>query len=136
MFSLFHKEKNKRWREKSLRLGDFVYDKNKDEFICKNNARLSLVDKFEEVTKTGYVKTIHQYMAQELVCVGCPFRALCTKSKARTLDVSWKGERLKQQAKVNLESEKGKELIRMDNLITKLENKEFLSKEIEPEMAL
>ena len=32
------------------------------------------------------------------------------KSQARTLDVSWKGERLKHQARENLESEKGKEL--------------------------
>lgn len=109
-YSLFHKEKNKKWRGKSLRLGDFVYDKNKDEFICKNNMRLSLVDKFEEVTKTGYIKTIHQYRAHDGVCAGCPFRALCTKSRTRTLELSWKGERLKQQARENLESEKGKEL--------------------------
>ena len=35
---------------------------------------------------------------------------MCTKSTARTLDVSWQGEKLKQQARENLESEKGKEL--------------------------
>ena len=109
-YNSYHKEKSKKWREKILRLGDFIYDKNKDEFVCKNNARLSLSDKYEDITKTGYIRTIHQYKAQEGVCPSCPFRALCTKSKARTLDVSWKGERLKQQAKENLESEKGKEL--------------------------
>ena len=109
-YSLYHKEKSKKWREKSLRLADFIYDKNKDEFICKNNAKLSLVDKFEEATRTGYIRSIKQYRAPEGVCLSCPFRALCTKSKARTLDVSWKGERLKLQARENLESEKGKEL--------------------------
>jgi len=46
----------------------------------------------------------------EGVCINCPFRALCTKSKARTLELSWKGKILKQQARENLESEKGKEL--------------------------
>ncbi|MBI2557684.1 transposase [Candidatus Woesearchaeota archaeon] len=41
---------------------------------------------------------------------GLVYVALCTKSKARTLELSWKGELLKQQARENLESEKGKDL--------------------------
>lgn len=109
-YGLYRKEKSKKWRAEKLRFDDFVYDKEKDEFVCKNNKRLSLVDRFEEVTRTGYIRTINQYQAPEGACINCPFRALCTKSKARTLELSWKGELLKQQARENLESEKGKEL--------------------------
>ena len=109
-YGLYRKEKSKKWKAEKLRFADFVYDKGKDEFICKNNERLSLVDKFEEITRTGYIKTINKYQAPEGVCINCPFRALCTKSKARSIDVSWRGERLKQQARENLESDKGKDL--------------------------
>ena len=109
-YGLYRKEKSKKWKAEKLRFDDFIYNKEKDEFICKNNERLSLVDKFEEITRTGYIRTINKYQAPEGVCINCPFRALCTKSKARTLELSWKGELLKQQARENLESEKGKEL--------------------------
>ena len=109
-YGLYHKEKSKKWRGKKLRFEDFVYDEQNDEFTCKNNIKLSLVDKFEEVTRTGYIRSIKQYRAPEGICINCPFRALCTKSMARTIDVSWNGERLKHQARENLESEKGKEL--------------------------
>jgi transposase len=109
-YGLYRKEKSKKWKAEKLRLDDFVYDKEKDEFICKNNERLILVDKFEEITKTGYTRTVNKYQAPEGVCINCPFRALCTKSKARTLELSWKGELLKQQARENLASDKGKEL--------------------------
>lgn len=109
-YNLYHKEKSKKWRNEKLRFDDFKYSEQYDEFICKNNIKLSLVDEFEEVTKTGYIRNIKKYQAPEGICVGCPFRALCTKSAARTMDVSWEGERLKQQARENLESDKGKEL--------------------------
>ena len=109
-YGLYRKEKSKKWKAEKLRFDDFIYDKEKDEFICKNNERLSLVDKFEEITRTGYVRAINKYQAPEGVCINCPFRALCTKSRARTIELSWKGELLKQQARANLESEKGKEL--------------------------
>jgi transposase len=109
-YGTYRKEKSKKWRNEKLRLDDFLYDKQKDEFVCKSSIRLTLVDEFEEKTATGFVKHIKQYRAPEGVCIDCPFRALCTKSKARSIDVSWKGERLKQQARKNLESEKGIEL--------------------------
>ncbi len=133
-YGLYRKEKSMKWKAEKLRFDDFVYDKEKDEFICKNNEKLSLVDrlsyhqsmtggktnlekmrggrasdseracpqseiggspehfdKFEEVTRTGYVRTINKYQAPEGVCINCPFRAKCTKSRARSLDVSWRG---------------------------------------------
>lgn len=109
-YGFYRKEKSKKWKGEKLRLDDFMYDDEKDEFICKNNQRLGHVDQFEDTSKTGYVRTIDKYRVSEGVCITCPFRALCTKSNARTLELSWKGELLKQQARENLNSEKGKEL--------------------------
>ena len=62
-YGLYRKEKSKKWKAEKLRLADFIYDKEKDEFICKNNERLSLVDKFEEITRTGYIRAINKYQA-------------------------------------------------------------------------
>ena len=109
-YGTYRKEKSEKWRNEKFRLNDFLFNSHKDEFICKNDKRLSLVDEFDETTATGYVRHMKQYRAPEGVCTHCPFRALCTKSNARTLDVSWNGEKLKQQARENLESDKGKEL--------------------------
>ena len=60
--------------------------------------------------KTGYVRKIKVYKASGGFCTNCPFRARCVKGKDRYLQVSWKAEMLKQQARENLDSDKGKEL--------------------------
>ena len=64
----------------------------------------------KEVTKTGYTRKIKIYTPLKGSCKECLFRARCTKSRDRSLQVSWNAERLKQQARKNLDSEKGLEL--------------------------
>ncbi len=108
-YNTYHIEKTKKWNEK-IHLNDFTYDKQKDEFTCKNNIKLKFIQSYEEKKATGFTRNLKKYRAEEGHCTTCQFRAACTKSEARTLEVSWKGERLKQQAKMNLESEKGIEL--------------------------
>ena len=54
------------------------------------------------------------YKTQNGVCKNCPLKFKClglkNKSQTRNLEVSWKGEALRLQAKNNLNSKKGKEL--------------------------
>ncbi|GAI25674.1 unnamed protein product, partial [marine sediment metagenome] len=109
-YNTYHKEKSKSWREKRIRFSDFTYDEEKDQFTCKNDVILRCTGESEEITKTGYRRKIKTYKAEEENCLSCPFRSKCTEGKARTLQVSWNAERLKQQAQQNLDSEKGKEL--------------------------
>jgi transposase len=109
-YNTYHKEKSTSWREKKIKFEDFIYDENKDAFTCKNGVKLLLNRLQEDVTKTGYMRKIKIYTPRKGSCKGCPFRARCTKSKDRSLQVSWNAERLKQQAKKNLNSEKGLEL--------------------------
>ena len=104
------KEKSKSWREKKFRLEDFTYDKNKDQFTCKNNVKLSFLEEQERKTRTGYLQKFKLYRVPDNACMNCFYREKCTKSKTRTLQVSWNAERLKQQARENLNSDKGKEL--------------------------
>lgn len=109
-FNLYHKEKSRAWKEKKLRLDNFSYNKKKDEFSCKNNLILSFLEEKERQTKTGYKQKFKLYRAPEGACSICPFREKCTTSKTRTLQISWNAERLKKQARENLNSDKGKEL--------------------------
>jgi len=109
-FNQYHKEKSRAWREKKIRFADFVYDKEKDEFTCPKNKKLSFLEERERKTKTGFNQKSKIYQVPENACVGCRFRKKCTKSKTRSLQVSWNAERLKNVARENLNSDKGKEL--------------------------
>ena len=109
-YNTYHKEKSRSWRAKKIKFEDFTYDENKDAFTCKNDVKLLFNRQQEDVTKTGYTRKIKIYTPLKGSCKGCPFGARCTKSRDRSLQVSWNAERLKQQAKENLDSEKGLEL--------------------------
>ena len=104
-YNTYYKEKKRNWKEKN-RLEDLTYDQKKDEFICPSGIKLVLADEKTEKTKTGYKRKVSIYKTQKGDCDKCPFH----KSKAKTLQLSWKYERLKKKAKANLDSEKGIEL--------------------------
>lgn len=113
-FNTYHKEKSQKWKDKKLRLENFSYDEKKNEFTCPNNNKLHFVGDKEEVTKTGYKRKISMYQCEEGSCKYCRLKKKClskkNKNNTRTLQFSWLAERLKEQARQNLNSEKGKEL--------------------------
>ncbi len=109
-YNTYHNEKSKAWLDEKIRRNDFVYDKENDEFTCKNGNKLYFIEGHSDKTATGYVKQIKKYKAEEGSCEFCPFKDKCTKSNTRTLEINWNGERLRNIAKQNLDSEKGKEL--------------------------
>lgn len=104
-YNSYYKEKKRNWKDKN-RLEGLTYDKDKNTFTCPGGIKLKFDKEFEDVTKTGYKRKIKVYRTEKGHCDKCPFH----KSKAKTLSLSWNGERLKKQAKANLESDKGKEL--------------------------
>ncbi|MFH1209927.1 MAG: IS1182 family transposase [archaeon] len=109
-YNTYHIEKKKSWQDKKLRSNDFLYDKEKDEFTCKNNVKLVIINEFEDITKTGYIKKMRKYQASQEQCKNCPFKEKCTESEARTIHIGFEAERLKNIARKNLDSEKGKQL--------------------------
>ena len=56
---------------------EFVYDGENDIYICPNDKTLY----FTTINKEGY----RVYKCEPKDCAGCPFKAQCTKSKAKTL---------------------------------------------------
>lgn len=104
-YNTYHKEKTKKWKEKNVLIG-LEYSKKKDEFICPSGIILRFEKLRKDITKTGYKRKSKVYRTDEGDCDKCSFH----KRGGKTLQVSWKYERLKKQAKKNLESEKGIEL--------------------------
>ena len=104
-YNKYYKEKKRTWKENN-RLDGLIYNKSKDEFTCPRGINLICVDEKIEKTKTGYERKVSIYKTQKGHCDKCPFH----KSKAKTLQLSWKQERLKKEAKSNLDSVKGVEL--------------------------
>ena len=102
-YNSWYKEKSRKWQD---RLEGLNYDKEKDEFTCPGGIKIKFEKEREEVLSTGYRRTSKMYRSEEGSCTQCPFHL----SKAKTLTVSWKYERLRNQAKSNLNSEKGMEL--------------------------
>jgi len=104
-YNTYYREKRKKWKEKN-RLDGLIYDKEKDEFTCPSGIKLKFEKEYEEITKTGYKRKVKVYKSEEGHCDKCPFH----RSKNNTLSLSWESERLKKQAKTNLDSAKGIEL--------------------------
>ena len=104
-YNTYHKEKKKNWSEKN-RLALLTYEKEKDEFTCPNGIKLKFEKEKPDVAKAGYVRTVRVYRSENGHCNKCPFH----KSGTKTLSFSREYERLKEQAKSNLDSAKGIEL--------------------------
>ena len=104
-YNAYCKEKKKNWKEKN-RLEGLTYDKEKDEFTCPSGIKLKFEKEKPDITKTGFVRNIRVYRSEKGHCDKCPFH----KSGTKTLSFSWEYERLKEQAKSNLDSAKGIEL--------------------------
>ena len=104
-YNAYYREKKKNWKEKN-RLEGLTYNKEKDEFTCPSGIKLKFEKEKPDVTKTGFVRDVRVYRSEKGHCTKCPFHKLGTK----TLSFSRECERLKEQAKSNLDSAKGIDL--------------------------
>jgi transposase len=113
-YNTYHKEKSKAWLDKKIRLKDFSYDDKKNQFACPNGKKMNFFENKEYITKTGYKQIISIYKCEIGACKYCRLKKKCLSEKnvsdTRTLQLSWQAERLKLQARQNLDSEIGKKL--------------------------
>jgi transposase len=108
-YNTFHQElKNKR-KGNRFQFEDFTYHTELDEFMCPAGKRLRFSEIQKDQTKTGYEVEYRVYQADD--CSNCPLHDQCTRSKGnRTLSVNFRWQELKQLARRNLETEKGRKL--------------------------
>lgn len=82
------------------------YNKEKDCYYCPMGQPMHNIGTEKKITDNGFEQTITRYQAQR--CEGCPLRGQCHKAKAnRIIEVNHNLNRLKNQVRANLNSEKG-----------------------------
>jgi len=111
-YNTYFREHKKSWREEKLRREDFGRDEDRDVYICPAGKVLEFYGKHEKITATGYHQRLREYKAKEEDCAACALKEQCTRGRAKSIEVSLEYERLKVEARANLDSELGKELRR------------------------
>ena len=88
---------------------NFVYDAEKDEFICPAQKRLYYKHLSHKTTENGYQIERHHYECAS--CAGCSLKPQCTQAKEnRKIGISFPLLAYRKQARENLSTEEGKRL--------------------------
>ncbi|MCH3925397.1 MAG: IS1182 family transposase [Atopobiaceae bacterium] len=74
----FRECKNKKWREDEMRVANWGYDKESDEYTCPEGRTLGFLRESTRVSDLGYRSTVRTYGCAD--CSGCTRRARCSKS--------------------------------------------------------
>ena len=105
-YNTFHQEQSRKHKENRFHKDNFPYIDDQDCYICPNNKCLLFSHTEKKKTKSGYIIEQRVYECEN--CEGCPYANECKKTeKNRKIYVSGKYEKFKQQARDNLNSERG-----------------------------
>ena len=109
-YNTFHYEQKRRYKKKKpYRQENFVYDPEKDEYICPQGKRLAYVFSKRYKSKNGYVSNRRIYEGQ--TCNACPVKSECTRAAGnRRLTVGVKLQEFKKKAHDRLVSPRGMEM--------------------------
>jgi transposase len=109
-YNTFHKEASKKWRTDPVRVQNWQYNEEKDEYVCSNGRELIYLYTRTQKSKNGYVSTIRVYESRD--CQGCPYRDRCIKQTDKPeynkrININRRGNELKAKTKTNLNSDYG-----------------------------
>lgn len=74
----FRECKNKGWREDEMRVANWGYDRESDEYACPEGRTLTFIRESKRTSDLGYESTVRIYECED--CSGCTRRARCSKS--------------------------------------------------------
>lgn len=113
-YNTYDREKSRKWRKDALRVQNWVYLPDSDEYVCGYGRYLSFVYERQQRSANGYQSTILVYECED--CMGCPHRERCVKRTGedanRRMYVNRNLEEHKQKARQQLNSETGQEMRR------------------------
>jgi transposase len=109
-YNTFHYEQKRSVsRKRRYRPENFIYIEEEDQYECPEGNRLVYRETKERVTANGYHTSRRVY--EGIACETCPAKTECTKSKnSRTLYIGVELAKMKKEARVNLNSPRGKEM--------------------------
>lgn len=106
-YSNFDREQRKsKNQSKPFAVEKLHYNKQENQYICPIGQTMIHIGTSIQKSEAGYPRTIDKYQAKN--CFNCPLRSGCHKQKGnRIIEVSHRGNELKEQSKHNLQSEQG-----------------------------
>jgi transposase len=106
-YNHFDKEQHDNGLSKGVfHVDNLHYNKELDCYYCPMGQIMAFIGVKEEITETGYKKTLFRYQARN--CSACPVRGRCFKAKGnRIIEVSHRLNELKEKARERLLSEQG-----------------------------
>jgi transposase len=108
-YKTFHQEQTKKYKNNPFLVHNLAYEEGTDEFLCPAGRRLIYQETSHQETESGYVIVRRHYECED--CQGCALREQCTRATGnRRIQISFQLEQMKNRARANLHSEKGKEL--------------------------
>lgn len=108
----YHKEKSKKWHREKIRLSAFRRQQVPDILICPNGKQLELSETVIKTLSDGYEKKVKKYQACESDCGCCPLKGYCTEAAFRTVELSERYEKQREEADRRCKSEEGKKLLK------------------------
>ena len=111
-YNTYDKEKSRKWRKDVVRVQNWLYLSECDQYVCGYGRYLSFQYERKQRSENGYTSTVRVYECED--CRGCPYRDRCVKSEdedaSRRIYVNRNLEELKKEARERLNSETGQEM--------------------------
>lgn len=103
---------NKKWRESEMRIANWAYDEEADEYTCPEGRRLPFLKGSSRTSDLGYESSLRIYECTD--CSGCSRRQRCSKSQdpdsPRRIEVNPTLNFFKERASEMLRTETGAKL--------------------------
>lgn len=108
-YNMYRIEQSRKYQKNPFHPQNLYYNQELDFLVCPMGQKMHKVYTKESKTTTGFAQHHSVYQAQN--CQGCPLRGQCFNAKGnRKIEINHNLQKLKAQARQNLESEKGKEI--------------------------
>ena len=95
-YTMFQKEKTRKWRDDPFNLANWSYDETTDHFVCPNGQNVTFRYMSKRTDRYGFTRDFKVYESES--CDDCPLRSLCTKAeKGRhrqvRVNISWEEQK-------------------------------------------
>lgn len=108
-YNTYHYEKTKKYQTDKFHKDHFPHDDGSDSYECPGGRKLRYKETQRRRTSTGYETEQRVYECED--CSGCILAEQCKKGQGnRSIRINQRLEAYKAQARVNLESEQGRQL--------------------------
>ena len=105
-YNYFHAEQKKKAKTDPFAVANLFYNEQEDFYVCPSGQQMKNTGTGVRISVNGHQSEVTYYEAQR--CEGCPLRGRCHKAEGnRRIEVNYRLNKLKRQARELLESELG-----------------------------